>query len=287
MPPPPPGVVVVVVVVGGMVVVVVVVVVVGGVVVVVVVVVVGGRVVVVTGDRVVVVESLLGGMVEDPSSVASLSAMLSPSSPPIVVEVEDAAGLVVDAPCSPSTSTPVKDPRLSTRVDSEVPAVEPNTATTTTARTPMASKVRKMPLAASFIGSPAIGTFPTHSPRGTLASRFVSDHGADRRSSDPLFRIWNSYSGGDPDLELRIVGFGRSRAGTPPVVAGVDLDGDGDDGVLLGGSYVTSVQDGVDGLLALDGRINIDPEDIVFFGDWDGTATKQLVNIAGPKLLFS
>ena len=194
MPPPPPGVVVVVVV-GGIVVVVVVVVVggvvvvvvVGGVVVVVVVVVVGGRVAVVTGDRViavvgdrvVVVESLLGGMVEDPSSAASLSAMLSPSSPPSVVEVEDVAGLVVDAPCSPSTSTPVKDPRLSTRVDSEVPAVEPNTATTTAARTPMASNVRKMPLAASFMGSPAIGTFLTHSPCATLASRFVPDHGAD------------------------------------------------------------------------------------------------------------
>ncbi len=181
MPPPPPGVVVVV---GGIVVVLVVVgvvvVVVGGVVVVVVV---GGREVVVTGDRVVVVESLLGGMVEDPSSVASLSAMLSPSSPPIVVEVEDRgeAGMVADAPCSPSTSTPVKDPRLSTRVDSEVPAVEPNTATTTAARTPIASKVRKMLLAASFIGSPAIGTFLTHSPCGTLASRFVSDHGAPAR----------------------------------------------------------------------------------------------------------
>ena len=180
MPPPPPGVVVVVVVVGGIVVLVVVVVV-GGTVVVVVVVVVGGRVVVVTGDRVVVVESLLGGMVEDPSSVASLSAMLSPSSPPIVVDVEDRgeAGMVADAPCSPSTSTPVKEPKLSTRVDSEVPAVEPNTATTTAARMPMASKVRKMPLAASFMGSPAIGTFLTHSPCGTLVSRFVSDHGAD------------------------------------------------------------------------------------------------------------
>ncbi len=192
LPPPPPGVVVVVVVVGGIVVVVVVVgvvvVVVGGVVVVVVVVVVGGRVVVVTGGRVVVVESSLGGMVEDPSSVASLSAMLSPSSPPIVVEVEDVAGLVVDRPCSPSTSTPVEDPRLSTRVDSEVPAVEPNTATTTAARTPMASKVRKMPLAASFMGSPAIGTFLTHSPCGTLASRFVSDHEPMNPGRPPLGR---------------------------------------------------------------------------------------------------
>ncbi len=182
MPPPPPGVVVVVVVVvGGIVVVVVVVVVVVGGIVVVVVVVVGGREVVVTGDRVVVVESLLGGMVEEPSPAALLSATLSPSSPPIVGEVEDAgeAGMVADAPCSPSTSTSVKDPRLSTRVDSEVPAVEPNTATTTAARTPMASKVRKMPLAASFMGSPAIGSLLTYSPCRTLPPYVASGHGAD------------------------------------------------------------------------------------------------------------
>ena len=186
------GIVVVVVVVGGIVVVVVVVVVVdvvvvvGGIVVVVVVVVVGGivvvvgivvMVVVVVGDRVVVVAGgrvvvvgLLVGRVEEPLSAGLLSASLSSSSPPSVVEGEDwvVAGLVDNASCSPRTSTPVKDPRLSTKVDSEVPVVELNTATTTAARTPMASRVIKMTLAASFMGSPAIGILLTHSPCRTL-----------------------------------------------------------------------------------------------------------------------
>ena len=73
-----------------------------------------------------------------------------------------------------STSTLVEESRLSTKVDSEVP-VEPSTATTTAARTPMASRLTRMDLAASFMGSPAGGTFLTHSPCRRLAPSIVSD----------------------------------------------------------------------------------------------------------------
>ncbi len=131
------------------------------------VVVVDDKVVVAAIEVVVVAESLSEDGVEELTLAGLLSGTLSSSSPPSVevAECRVGAGLATDVSCLPSTSTSlIRDPTLSIRVESELPAVEAKIETTTAARTPMIDRTIKMPLAASFIGSPAVGTLLTHSP---------------------------------------------------------------------------------------------------------------------------
>ena len=76
-------------------------------------------------------------------------------------------------------------------------------------------------------------------------------------------------------------------------MVGGDPDGDGRDGILFisesSVAYVNYVQEGVDGLLALDGSISLDkvnPEDsIVFFEDWDGNGTDTVGQYRGSETL--